>query len=131
MISEKENRRVLIVDDCSDTQLVFTHIFEGLGAEVTTAQDGETGVNTVVCSLREGRPFHLVILDIRMPRVDGIEAASRLRCIGYRGIIAMCTANPCYSEDQQRENEIFFDKRMASKRFFSSLLDYHSKKSAE
>ena len=67
-------RRILVVDD---TPLIREHlrvILETDGFEVETAGDGRSAL----ASLRD-RPFHLVITDLRMPDVSGMELLQSVR----------------------------------------------------
>jgi len=114
------------VDDCADTRVVFTHILERLGAEVVTASDGETGIKAVAQAMQEGRSFSLILLDIRMPDVNGVDAATSIRKQGFHGLIAACTASVSgegRSECQESGFNLYFDKRVVNKELFTALLD--------
>ena len=65
--------RVLIVDD-SPTQLMgIQRIVEKLGHETFTATDGAAGVEAAMATLPD-----LVLMDVMMPRMDGIQATSAI-----------------------------------------------------
>jgi CheY-like chemotaxis protein len=66
--------RVLVVDDDDVIRQLITVNLELEGFEVTTAFDGQDCLDKV----KEVKP-DVITLDIMMPRVDGWEAASRLR----------------------------------------------------
>ena len=72
--SSVSGRRVLIVDDNSDTGGVFTEIIRGLGHEVAYAKDGAAALELA----REFRP-EVALLDIGLPEMSGYELARRLR----------------------------------------------------
>ena len=119
-------KRVLLVEDCVDTSMVFCHLLESLGAEVTTAADGEKGVAAAVEALDAGKPFQLILMDIRMPRVNGTAAAERIRAHGFKGTIVACTAT--YSEEGRAASErcgfdSYVDKQSMNKKLMAEILD--------
>jgi two-component system chemotaxis response regulator CheY len=65
---------VLVVDDDPDARELFSLVLEQAGAEVTRAGDGLTALRVV----SERQP-DLVITDIEMPRMDGVELTRQLR----------------------------------------------------
>ena len=69
--------RILLVDDDPRVLQVVSRYLDLEGYEVDTAVDGETAVASAVAA-----PPDLVILDIMMPGIDGIEACRRIRANG-------------------------------------------------
>jgi len=65
---------VLIADDTFDTREIYDVYLTRCGFSVLTAADGEAAVQTAV----ESRP-DVVVLDLSMPRVDGVAATKRLK----------------------------------------------------
>ncbi|HEY8614892.1 response regulator [Phenylobacterium sp.] len=66
--------RLLVVDDTEDNRIILNRRFTRLGYEVVEAEDGLSALNLI------GRePFDVVLLDIMMPGIDGLEVLRRVR----------------------------------------------------
>lgn len=61
-------KRILVVDDEDALRTVLSAELEGEGYRVSSAGDGEEAINTL-----RGQAFDLILLDIKMPKVDGFE----------------------------------------------------------
>ncbi len=66
--------RIFLVDDDRNILVSVSMMLEAEGFAVETFNDGETGLNAIL----EKKP-DLVVLDVKMPRMDGIEVISKLR----------------------------------------------------
>lgn len=66
--THKSDIRVLVVDDDDIVREVIATLLNGEGYGVVTARDGLEALTAL-----KGEPVHLVITDLRMPGVDGIE----------------------------------------------------------
>ena len=66
--------RVLVVDDNAVNQMVARAILEAVGVSVATAADG----HTALARLRV-EDFDVVLMDVHMPVMDGVEAVRRIR----------------------------------------------------
>jgi len=86
--------RILLVEDEASLRDGIVDLLEGDGHSVTAAGDGVTGVET---GLRE--LFDLVVLDLMLPRLDGVEVCRRLRAARPGLPILMLTARG--SEDDK------------------------------
>jgi DNA-binding response OmpR family regulator len=79
--------RVLVVDDEPDAVELLQEFLTAKGYEVIAASDGEEALRKV----KEDRP-HLILLDIRMPKMNGIEVLKRVREIDREVGVIMVTA---------------------------------------
>src|SRR5512136_952321 len=68
------DKPILIVDDEKNIRLTLSQTLETLGAEIDTAANGEEALTKL-----KGREFGLILLDIRMPGMDGMEVLRRVR----------------------------------------------------
>jgi len=66
--------KVLVVDDASENLIAIEAALSGLGAELVTATSGETALKRLL-----DYDFALILLDVHMPDMDGLEAASLIR----------------------------------------------------
>jgi signal transduction histidine kinase/CheY-like chemotaxis protein len=90
--------RVLVAEDEPDTQRLITTIFEDAGAEVALAGSGRAALDVAMQALRSGRPFDLILMDIRMPELDGCQAARLMRQQGLSGPIIAVSAHAMASD---------------------------------
>jgi len=82
-----EQRQILIVDDDADIVCIVEAMLKGQGWHVLSAFNGEDALRII----REERP-DLVLLDIMMPRMNGIEVLREARRIAPSMRIIMTTA---------------------------------------
>jgi DNA-binding response OmpR family regulator len=90
-------KKILLVDDESDFVLMMKMRLEANRYQVVTANDGMTGLKKA----KEEQP-HLILLDVMMPGMDGIEVLRRLRAANStkQTPIVMLTA--------KRESQLIF-----------------------
>src|SRR4029079_10019327 len=79
--------RVLIIDDDRALRDALRRALTLAGYEVTTAEDAETGLDTIASEHPDA-----VLLDVGLPGADGLEACRRLRARGDRTPVLMLTA---------------------------------------
>ena len=64
-----------------------------LGGEITTAGDGAQAVEIVQLARKSGLGFDLILTDVQMPKMSGIEATRRIRDDGFTGPIVAVTGS--------------------------------------
>ncbi|HVY62307.1 MAG TPA: response regulator [Planctomycetota bacterium] len=77
MSTDRERRRVLVVDDDPDIVTLVKDLLEAEGYEALDAPDGLEGI----LAGTYGEPFDLVILDVMMPLADGIGVLNALKTV--------------------------------------------------
>jgi PAS domain S-box-containing protein len=89
---------VLIVEDNATNRMIVTKMLEGLGAAVETAEDGERGVEAALLGA-----FDLILMDIQMPGIDGLEATRQIRRSGVSAALTPIIALTANVLTHQRE----------------------------
>ncbi|MEO5667623.1 MAG: response regulator [Bdellovibrionota bacterium] len=87
-VTDLSGMRVLVVEDTPDTRLFITSFLERAGATVETAADGREGVERAMVG-----NFDVVLMDMQMPWLDGLEATRELRRSGFMIPIVALTAH--------------------------------------
>src|SRR5690606_5015622 len=77
--------KILIVDDEQDIREIVKYNLEKEGVEVETAENGEIGIEKT----NSFRP-DIILLDVMMPNMDGIEVCERIRAIPELQDILIC-----------------------------------------
>jgi len=124
------NELILVVEDNDKSRKLVRDLLAVKGYTVVEAETGEEGVNLA----RERSPS-LVLMDIRLPGIDGIEALGRLRAEdATRGIPVMAMTASVMAGDRQRVLDAGFDafqsKPIKIKEFLAAveqLLERHRK----
>ena len=86
------NLRVLVVEDAAVNQVIMATFLREAGAQVELADNGAMGVQKVMQNMDNGLFFDVVLMDMRMPVMDGYEAVAYLRKYDYRRPIIAVTA---------------------------------------
>jgi CheY-like chemotaxis protein len=108
--------KALVVDDEPVIRSLYAEVLEAMGFRVDTAKDGQEGLERL-----QANAYNLIISDIRMPRMTGIEfllkadqirANSRTRFIFTTGLLdslnaheyLLATERPCIMKPAKVEN---------------------------
>ena len=91
--------KVLVADDSPDNQFLATHMLTQAGAEVETADNGQEAFDKALA-----QTFDVVLMDIQMPLLDGLEATRALRQAGFTKPIVALTAH-AMDEERARTRE--------------------------
>ncbi len=100
-------RRILVVDDLKDSAQSLAMLLKLMGNEVRTAYDGEEAVRAA----EEYRP-EVILLDIGLPKLNGYEAARRIRERLGRHVQMIALSGWGGEEDRRRATEAGFNAHM-------------------
>mgnify|MGYP000633198745 CR=1 FL=1 len=70
---------VLVVDDNSAARQILSEMVTAFGCEVVTAESGEQALCMIDAANKNDTPFSLLILDYKMPGLNGLQVASQVR----------------------------------------------------
>ena len=88
----RENLRILAVDDAEETLLYFTHVMDALKISCDTASAGPQALHMIKNCI--GKPYNIFFVDWQMPDMDGIELTRKIKEInGDNSIVIMISAN--------------------------------------
>ena len=117
MNNDKEKGVILVVDDEKEITMSLKGFFTALGYDMLTALDGTEAIN-VIDSVKS---LDLIILDVRMPGVDGIQVLRHLRNSNSRAKAIIMTAHD--KEVMQEVEKIGIDGFFAKPVDLSKLID--------
>ena len=95
--AEEERARILLAEDDSVNQKVFSRFLKSRGYAPTIVEDGRAAV----AAAHGDGGFDLILMDLRMPVMDGLEATRRIREQDDKTPIIALTAH-AYKEDRRR-----------------------------
>ncbi len=84
--SNATRRTILVVDDFPAVRRLLTSILQDMGYRAVEAEDGFDALNRLSVE-----PFDLVLTDVRMPGLDGIELVRAVRQIAPKASIVVMT----------------------------------------
>src|SRR2546428_496675 len=105
--AELQGVKALVVDDSATNRLVLKGILTAWGMQVVEAPNGVDGLAELMRAHESGVPYRLVLLDCRMPEMDGFQVAERLRAIpNLAGITVMMLTSDSRTDDKTRSQEL-------------------------
>lgn len=97
------NFKILVVDEVVDNLVMLERMLRAEGAAPVTAGSALEGLKRAI-----SEPFDAILLDIRMPDMDGMQALRELRQIGFRKPVVAVTAH-ALKDDRERFLALGFD----------------------
>ena len=118
VLSHKVRKRILVVDDSLTVREIERQLLEAQGYRVDVAVDGMDGWNAV-----RRNKYHLVVTDVDMPRMDGIELVNSMKKDNHlRSLPIMIVSYKDRHEDRQRGLEAGADYYLAKGSFHDETL---------
>ncbi|GAB4525323.1 MAG: hypothetical protein Tsb0010_09040 [Parvularculaceae bacterium] len=111
-----QSLRILIVDDHAVNRLLCSQLLEQAGFEWAEAESGAEAV-----AAAGAERFDVILMDVQMPGMDGVEAARRIIAAGDAPPIVALTAN-AFEEDRQRYLDAGMSDHVSKPIDFDALL---------
>ncbi len=93
-------RRVLVVDDnVTNREILEHHVIAG-GMRCASAADGVEGLAALRLAAADGKPFDIALIDMKMPRMDGIQLAAAVRADPALATLNMVLVTSLHSTDE-------------------------------
>ncbi len=128
--------RVLLCEDHPINQVVAVRYLEKAGCIVETADNGAEGVKKFHDS--RTNEFALIIMDLRMPEMDGYEATEKIRAmdrVDAKTVPIIAMTADAFEDDIQKCMEVGINKHLAKpidpKTFYGTLAQYIQKEEKE
>ncbi|MEI6413596.1 MAG: response regulator [Pseudomonadota bacterium] len=101
--AELRGVRVLVVDDNASAREILSTMARHFGLEADAAQDGPQALQQVAEAERRNQPYDLLLMDWKMPGMDGVETVRRLQAepLRNRPAVIMVTA---YGRDEAQDS---------------------------
>jgi signal transduction histidine kinase/CheY-like chemotaxis protein len=82
-VGSMRGRRVLVAEGHEINKNLLIAMLESLGLTPTLVTNGDDAIEAVTGADRQGKPFDLVLMEVDMPGMDGLETTLRLRAAGH------------------------------------------------
>ena len=105
--SQLAKKKILVVDDEADLTMLCSLALEYYGFKVDTFNDSQE-------ALSKYKPGHydLVILDIKMPKMDGFELYDEIKKKDYKAKVCFLTASELYYQEFRKRKYNAIDKNL-------------------
>ena len=106
--------RALVVEDNPTNRTVLENMLGAWGMHVTLAEDGRQALDLLVGRTPQDPPFDVALVDMQMPRLDGIGFARALRRAGIQpGLKLVLLSSVSSPDDVRSAHEAGFDRFVA------------------
>ena len=98
---EQLSCRLLLVEDDRDHQPLLSLMLRKSGAEVSLAENGKVAIDMAHAARDAGSPFDIIVMDLQMPVLDGLNATRKLRTQGFTNPIVALSARALSTDRDQ------------------------------
>ena len=120
---DPKEMRILVVDD---EEIAAEHariVLDEVGIKADTCHDGKTALSMLEVQHAKHEPYSLVLLDWKMPDMDGIEVAKEIRKLYYRETTVIILTSFNWDEIMDEAIHIGVDSFLAKPLFASNVID--------
>ncbi|HAI12425.1 MAG TPA: hypothetical protein DCM28_12020 [Phycisphaerales bacterium] len=93
--------RILLVEDGLDNQRLIQHMLGKFDIQLDLAVDGQEGIDMATASIGKENYYDLILMDMHLPKVNGLDASRQIRKAGFDRPIISLTAS--VMEDDRRK----------------------------
>jgi len=122
-----ETQKILLVEDNPDDIELTLRAFskQGIVNQIDVAQDGQEALDYLFCkgrfASRNGKPLpSLVLLDLNLPRLDGIEVLKQLRAVKETRFIPVTILTT-----SQEEQDLLMSYELGANSYIRKPVDFH------
>ncbi len=107
-----QGARILVVDDHPTNRRVLCEQLKSLGCLAETAQDGREALRAIA-AMREDTPYQMVLMDMQMPGMDGLQTAREMRRQARGASLPIILLSSIGNHDLTAEAEGLFHARLS------------------
>jgi signal transduction histidine kinase/CheY-like chemotaxis protein len=122
-VVQARDMRILVVDDSDESNEYTTHILDTLGFRCELAHDGSEAVEAAARAVTEGLPYDIIFMDYMMPKLDGIQAAGKIREITGENLAIVMVSMYDWKEFEQKARDAGIVKCVSKPISPSTVLD--------
>jgi len=113
--------KMIVADDDEEACLNIVRIMKKTGVTVDYATDGESAVQMMRTAREEGAPYHLILLDWKMPKLDGLETVRLIRKNYSKKIPILIFTAYDWEEIEEEAKELGVEHFMAKPFFMTTF----------
>ncbi|WP_051092080.1 response regulator [Colwellia piezophila] len=111
MISPFKDCHVLVVDDNATSREILISILESFNFQVSSAENGFQAIKLVAKAVQQQKPFKLVVMDWKIPGMDGIETIREIKQNSNENELPFCIMVTAYNREDAVKETVGVDIR--------------------